>query len=98
MYAESQKPGSTTASVLATQARRLALNPGKSEQQVDNFPRIVSMAQAKDFTEWVISTARKVPLTDGQRAQYVVQQIQRLPASEQKAAHNEVLRRRVFAP
>jgi hypothetical protein len=98
IYQESQKPGATAGDVLATQARRLALNPGKSETQVDNFPRIVSMAQAKDFTEWVISTARKVPLDNGQRAQYVVQQIQRLPASEQKAAHNEVLRRRVLAP
>ena len=95
--AEYHKPGGTLTAALATQLPRFTLNPGKPASMMQNYPRIVQAAQANSFMEWVIHTARQVPVADNQRALYVNSQIARLPPEFQKRAHAEVQRRRVYA-
>jgi hypothetical protein len=93
---EYRKPtGGSLERALATQIPRFTLTPGKPPDMVQNFPRIVSMAQANEFTEFIIHTARQVPIA--KRADYLAKEIQRLPPELQKKAWNEVKRRGVFS-
>lgn len=91
---EARKPGGTIAKAVERQLPRFSLQPAKPAQTNERYPQIVSMAQANEFTEWMVGAARSVPLD--QRAAFVQQQISRLPPDARARAFREVLRRRVF--
>lgn len=92
---QAQQPGSGGwVEALRSQAPRLTPLMGKPEEMVANYPKIVSMAQGKDFVEWIIHTARTVPRE--QRRAYVNEQIQKLPAQQREWARREMERRRVY--
>jgi len=74
---------------------RLAMAPGKSENLVANYPKIVTMARANEFTEDVIFQARRMPF--GERRKFVNEQVQRLPQNLREHARREIERRRVYS-
>lgn len=94
---ESQQPGGTLLHALASQAPRFTLSAGKPPEMVENYARIVSMAQGNEFIDDVIRRARQVPLAGEKRVKFVQEQIKRLPPEQQARAWEEMARRRVFA-
>ncbi len=91
---EARKPGGSTAKALERQLPRFTLAAGKPAQKMDRYPQIVEMAQANDFIEGMIHTARTIPMA--QRQAFVEAQIKRLPPESWQKAVTEIKRRRVF--
>ncbi len=89
------KEGKPVSEALSRQLPRLSMATGKSEGMVKDYPKIVTMARANEFTEDVIYQARRMPFAD--RRKFVNDQIQRLPPMAREHARREVDRRRVFS-
>ena len=80
---------------IARQIPRFTLAPTQSADVLQNYPKIVSQAQANEFTEDMIHTARQMPVAD--RMKWVTEQIGRLDdPSEQGRAWLEVNHRHVL--
>jgi hypothetical protein len=88
--------GKSSSEVLASQLPRFTLVPGKTTALVQNYPRIVQMAQANVFIEDMIAQGRRLPQSD--KVDFIRTQIMRLPPESRKHALDEVKRRKVFAP
>lgn len=89
------QPGSKgVLDALASQVPRFAPQAGRSPEMVDKYPQIVEKAQANEFMEYVIHTARGVPMD--QRRDFVNQQVQRLPQELRAHAQQEATRRGVY--
>lgn len=82
---------------MASQLPRFTLNLGKPVDMVANYPRIVGMAQAQEYVDGVIREARQVPLSGGQRVEFVRGRLDRLGPEHRQHAWQEVERRKVLS-
>lgn len=88
------REGKSVPEILATQIPRFTMQPGKTESMVENYPRIVSMAQGAAFINDMIHEARR--MDPDKRIEFVVEQVKRLPIEQQAHALREAHRRKVY--
>lgn len=86
--------GKTIPEIMSSQLPRFTMVPGKTENLVANYPRIVTMAQGNAFIEDVIYQARRLP--QDEKLLFIREQVKRLPAPLRNKAMSEIKRRRVM--
>lgn len=86
--------GKTIPEIMSSQLPRFTMVPGKTENLVANYPRIVTMAQGNAFIEDVIYQARRLP--QDEKLAFIREQVNRLPVSLRNRAMSEIKRRRVM--
>jgi hypothetical protein len=87
--------GKSAAEVLSTQIPRYSLAAGKTEATAQNYLKIVTLAQAAQYTDGIVHDARRLPPEE--RLKFVSDQINRMAPDLRPHAWKEMRRRRVFA-